>query len=114
MIFDEKEMLEVCQKYGIDVVEKKGYPLYDGIEMDENFSMNNIMHDTYSIGIDGKTIYSETLELEMPVIFEHIDIDNCFNSNNVGKPHFVLVENNEYNKNMKPSMVSDYNISFAA
>lgn len=114
MIFNEKEMLEVCQKYGIDVVEKKGYPLYDGIEMDENFSMNNIMHDTYSIGIDGKTIYSETLELEMPVIFEHIDINNCFVNNNLDKPHFILVENNEYNKNIKLSMVSDNYISFAA
>ena len=29
MLFNEEEMLKVCRKYGIDVVEKDGYPLYD-------------------------------------------------------------------------------------
>lgn len=45
MLFDEKQMLEICKKYGIETIEKEGYPLYQGKEMDENFSISEIMHE---------------------------------------------------------------------
>lgn len=113
MIFNEKEMLEVCQKYGIGIIEKEGGPLYDGQEMDDNFSMYDIMHDTYSIVIDEKTLYSQTLELKMPVIFESNDLINCF-MNDADKPHFINVDKDDYYKSVKSSVTSSNDISFAA
>lgn len=44
MLYDEKQMLEICKKYGIETVEKEGYPLYQGKEMDGNFSYSEMMH----------------------------------------------------------------------
>lgn len=113
MIFNEKEMIEVCQKYGIDIIEKEGYPLYDGNEMNETFSMEDIMHDTYTISIDEKTIYSKTLELKVSVIFERNDLINCY-TNDADKPHFINLDNDEHYKNVRSSMTSNNNISLAA
>lgn len=48
-MFDEKQMLEICKKYGIETVEKKGYPLFQGKEMDENFSIAEIMREPVTI-----------------------------------------------------------------
>ena len=45
MLYDEKEVVEICKKHGIETVEKKGYPLYQGKEMDENFSIAEIMRE---------------------------------------------------------------------
>lgn len=34
MLFNEKEMIELCSEMGIEIVEKKeGYPLLNGIEL---------------------------------------------------------------------------------
>lgn len=44
MLYDEKEVVEICKKYGIKTVKKKGMPLYKGKEMDENFSFSEMMH----------------------------------------------------------------------
>ena len=49
MLFDEKQMLEICKKYGIETVEKEGYPLYQGKEMDESFSFSEMMHQTVRV-----------------------------------------------------------------
>ena len=49
MLYDEKEVMEVCKKYGIETVKKNGMPLYKGKEMDENFSIAEIMHETVVI-----------------------------------------------------------------
>lgn len=48
-MYDEKEVVEICKKYGIEIVEKEGYPLYQGIEMDENFSIAEIMRELIPI-----------------------------------------------------------------
>lgn len=45
MLYDEEEMLRICRKYGIKTVKKKGMPLYKSKEMDENFSISEIMHE---------------------------------------------------------------------
>lgn len=49
MLFDEKQVIEICNKYGIETVEKKGYPLYQGKEMDESFSIAEIMREPVTI-----------------------------------------------------------------
>lgn len=49
MLYDEKEVVEICKKYGIETVEKEGYPLYKGKEMDENFSISEMMHEPVKI-----------------------------------------------------------------
>ena len=38
-----EEVLRICKKYGIETVEKEGYPIYMGKEMDENFSFSEMM-----------------------------------------------------------------------
>ena len=45
MLYDEEEILRICKKYGIKTVKKNGMPLYKGKEMDENFSIAEIMHE---------------------------------------------------------------------
>ena len=49
MLYNEKEMLEICKKYGIETVRKEGYPLFQGKEMDENFSIAEIMREPVKI-----------------------------------------------------------------
>ena len=49
MLFDEKQVLEICNKYGIETVKKEGYPLYQGKEMDESFSIAEIMREPVTI-----------------------------------------------------------------
>ena len=44
MLYDEKEVVQICKKYGIETVKKNGAPLYMGKEMDENFSFSEMMH----------------------------------------------------------------------
>ena len=114
MLFNEKEMLNICKKYGIDVVEKEGYPLYDGDEMDESFSMDDIMNDTYNITMSTKIIYSNTIELELPITFENSDFTNFF-LNAVDKPSFISMDIGEYYYIKAPSSISNNsNVSIAA
>lgn len=42
---DGNEVKRICKKYGIETVEKEGYPIYMGKEMDENFSFSEMMHE---------------------------------------------------------------------
>lgn len=51
-MFNEKQMLDICKKYGIDVAEKDGYPLLMGEEMDENFSAEEMMQESCAFHID--------------------------------------------------------------
>lgn len=51
----EEETLRICKKYNIDVVKKEGLPLYNGEDMDENFSFENLMSE--SIPLFGKVRY---------------------------------------------------------
>ncbi len=48
MTYNEEEMLRICEKYGIETVEKEGASLYLGKEMNEDFSFNEIMKQSIS------------------------------------------------------------------
>lgn len=113
MLFDEKEMLDICKKYGIDVVEKKGYPLCNGQEMDESFSVRDIMNDTYHASINKKTIYSEIMEVRISIDFEKKDYTN-FSLNSMDNPYFMKINKGEYDKSVKPLILDNNNISIAA
>lgn len=113
MLFNEKEMLDICKKYGIDVVEKKGYPLFNGKEMDENFSMCEIMNNACCEAVNKKIIYSETLEIQVSIDFEGNDYTNC-SLNSLDKPYFIKTDNSEQNRGVKSLMVNNNNISIAA
>lgn len=65
MLYDEKEVIEICNKYVIETVEKKGYPIYQGKEMDENFSIVDIMHEPIRIRnniLDKVLVYAKYLK----------------------------------------------------
>ena len=49
MLFDEKQVVEIWKKYGIETVRKEGYPLYQEKEMDEKFSIAEIMREPVTI-----------------------------------------------------------------
>lgn len=46
MMYKEEETLRICKKYNIDVVKKEGLPMYNGEDMDENFSFENLMSES--------------------------------------------------------------------
>lgn len=46
MLYNEDEVKRICAKYGIETVEKEGYPVYMGEEMDENFSFAEMMRQS--------------------------------------------------------------------
>ena len=112
MLFNEKEMLKVCRKYGIDVVEKDGYPLYNGQEIDESFSIRDIMNDSCNTGINEKIIYSEVLEINVNINFESNDYANC-SSDSLDKLGIIATENNERYESIGSLMLNN-NISIAA
>ena len=43
IFYNDDEVKLICKKYGIETVEKEGYPIYMGKEMDENFSFSEMM-----------------------------------------------------------------------
>lgn len=47
-LYNKKEMLHVCKKYGIETVKKVGAPLYQGKEMADDFSFEKIMREPCS------------------------------------------------------------------
>lgn len=49
MLYNEEEIIRICEKYGIDMVETKGYPLYKGKEMDKDFSVRDVMNEPIQI-----------------------------------------------------------------
>ena len=49
MLYNEKEVVEICKKYGIETVRKEGYPLFQGKEMDESFSIAESMREPVTI-----------------------------------------------------------------
>lgn len=73
MYFNENEMLEICKRYGIEVIDKNNPDYYQ----DENISMTDIMNEPYIHTILEKNIFSSTLEIA--VAFED-DSGFCNNS----------------------------------
>lgn len=112
MLFNEKEMLKVCRKYGIDVVEKDGYPLYNGQEIDESFSICDIMNESCNASLTEKIIYSEVLEINVDIDFESNDYANCF-LDSLDKLCIIATEKNERYEGIGSLMLNN-NISIAA
>ena len=52
MLYDEKEVIEICKKYDIETIETEGYPMYMDEEMDANFSIAEIMYESIPITED--------------------------------------------------------------
>lgn len=94
MLFNEKQMLDICKKYGIDVVEHEGYPLYMGEEMNENFSFSEMMYQPIEI-VDNSVIYSsESIQLSIPVFMDKTPSCNFYCSD-VKKDLFYKKESSE-------------------
>jgi len=51
MLYDEKEVVKICKKYGIETINKKGMPLYKGKEMDENLLISELMNEPIVIKV---------------------------------------------------------------
>ena len=49
-MYNEDEVKRICEKYGIETVEKEGYPIYMGKEMDEHLSFSEMMHESVDLG----------------------------------------------------------------
>ena len=49
MLYNEEEVSNICKKYGIETVKTEGYPIYMDKEMDENFSIAEIMREPINI-----------------------------------------------------------------
>ena len=68
MLFDEKEMLELCKKYDIPVVENNGVPLFENEEMTEEFLISEIMNEPYVSYNSNINISSKKYSLNIPLI----------------------------------------------
>ena len=83
-MYNEEEMLRICKKHNIDVVKKEGLPLYNGEEMNENFSFENLMHESILLFDTDIISSSECFNFSLPVYYDH---SNEYN--------FVIPTNNE-------------------
>ena len=80
MLYNEDEVKRICEKYGIETVEKEGYPIYMGEEMDENFSFSEMMRQPITFKDDIITLSSETITLSLPICVEPLFYNNCYPS----------------------------------
>lgn len=69
MLFNEKEMLELCKRYDIEVMNNDDKDYYK----DTEFSMSDIMKEPYVHTAVEKCIVSQSIEI--PIIIED-DFDN--------------------------------------
>ena len=75
MLYNEEEVLNICKKYGIETVETEGYPIYMYEEMDENFSIAEIMHEPI------KAIHSsDSVKISMSVSKNNLSNCNFYDS----------------------------------
>ena len=78
MLYNEEEVLNICKKYGIETVETEGYPIYLDEEMDENFSISEIMHEPI------KTIRSsDSVKISMSVSKNNLSNCNFYDSKTI-------------------------------
>lgn len=73
MYFNENEMMNICKRYGIEIMDKNDPDYYT----DEDFSMLDIMKEPYIHTISEKNIFSGTMEIT--VTFED-DLGFCNHS----------------------------------
>lgn len=112
MLFDEKEMLDICQKYGIPLVEKEGYPLYMGEEMNENFSVEKMMHESCQFAYSEKVMYKESINLSLSVHFDKEKTNNNYSSAREIKIN--IAEDNKYGAQITSSIPCNSDNKFAA
>ena len=67
MLYDNEEMLRICEKYGIETIEKEGAPLYLGKEMTEDFSFEQMMREPCVIKDDNIVTLSENFSFTIHV-----------------------------------------------
>lgn len=94
MLFDEKEMLELCKKYNIETVKKEGYPIFDGEDMNDSFMISSIMNvpivQTSNIKIASQVISTSISMSQQCTLDKKVDtaqdykycyaeIDECYN-----------------------------------
>ena len=95
MMFNEKEMLELCEKYGICVVEKEGYPLLGGIELSPDFSISELLDEAHSVNVEERTLYTNSIKMRVDfssTVFKNVnkaDIKSC--SIKKDKMHALIV-----------------------
>ena len=92
MLFNEKEMLELCKKHSIDVVEKEGYPLFNGIELSPDLSISELLNNPHCTTIEEKTLYSKSAKISIN-FNSNIIIENTDNTN---IEYFNVVKDNKY------------------
>lgn len=61
MLFNEKEMYELCKRYGIEIINSDDKNYYKDIE----FSMNDIMNEPYTHNIVKECVISESMEISI-------------------------------------------------
>lgn len=81
MLFDEKEVLDVCAKYGIATIKKEGYPLFEGQEMDESFKLSSIFAEP--VKPTECTVFSQKVSMEL-LLSKDIFVDSIIYPTNVG------------------------------
>lgn len=67
MLFDEKEMIDLCEKYGIPVVENNGVPMFEDKDMPEEFLISEVMNEPY-VSYDDIEISSKKYSLNIPIV----------------------------------------------
>ena len=61
MLFNEKEMRELCKRYNIEIINSDDKDYYKDIE----FSMNDIMNEPYIYTVVEKCVVSESIEISI-------------------------------------------------
>ena len=97
-MYNEEEILRICKKYNIDVIKKEGLPLYNGEEMDENFSFENLMRESIPLFGEDIILSSECFNFSISVYYDHSNEYNDYLRNSLNSLEYKNEkDNNEYN-----------------
>ena len=114
MVCNEEEVLRICKKYGIETVEKEGYPIYRDKEMDENFSISDIMHEPVQCIFEDEIISSSnTIELSLPLSIRFYPQEYC-NYYPSCQRNTIVYKNDSESKNVMSNIYYDNANKFAA
>lgn len=94
MLYDKEEMLRICEKYGIETVEKEGAPLYMGKEMDDNFSFEQMMREPCLTVDENIVLSSEIVSFTVPVYYNTNKQYNVYKAEETKKLNYASEENN--------------------
>lgn len=96
MLFDEKEMIELCEKYGIPVVENKGIPMFKNEDMTEDFLISEVMNEPYVSYADNIKISSKKYSLNV-TLTNNLKIRNEMLDNTSEIKHCSIRKDKYYN-----------------